>query len=178
MNSYENLSTKELDNVEKNLLKQIERVRNERKSRNKDSEQQSSSTLASVFKISLFSNKTEDKKEVKVKVDKEKAKAEKEKEKEKAKAEKEKEKEKAKAEKEKEKEKAKAEKEKATKKESSDNDKQRPIKATISSMKEVLDYHHIDYPSNAKKDDLAKLLRENTLVREAEKKEANKKADK
>lgn len=147
MNSYETLSNKELENVEKNLLKQIEKVRNERKSRVKDSEQSSTSSLASVFKISLFSGKTEDKKEVK----EEKAKEVKVK--------------------------VKVEKEKKEVKEKkpSDDDKPRAIKATISSMKEVLDYHHVDYPSNAKKEDLAKLLRDNNLVREAEKKESNKK---
>ncbi len=156
MNSYETLSVKELKSVEENLMKQLEKVRNERKSRSSDS------TTPSIFKISLFSSKED-------KNDKEKVKAA---EKEKAKAEKEKEKEKAKAEKEK--EKAKAEKEKAKE---DDDKKPRAIKATIASMKEVLDYHHVDYPSNAKKDDLAKLLRENNLVREAEKKESNKKAD-
>ncbi len=173
MNSYETLTSKQRKEVKENLLKQIKVI--EKLEAEENSEKKSSS---SIFKISLFSNKE----------DKEKVKAEKEKEKEKAKAEKEKEKEKAKAEKEKEKEKVKAEKEKAkaekekvkAKKEENDDDDKKPraIKATITSMKEVLDYHHVDYPSNAKKDDLAKLLRENNLVREAEKKEANKKADK
>jgi hypothetical protein len=151
MNSYETLSNKELENVEKNLLKQIDKVRNERKSRVKDLDQQPTSSLSSVFKISLFSGKTEDKKEVKENKAKEvkvKVKVEKE---------------------------DKKEKKEVKEKKSSDDDKPRPIKATISSMKEVLDYHHIDYPSNAKKDDFAKLLRENNLVREAEKKESNKK---
>jgi len=150
MNSYETLSNKELENVEKNLLKQIEKVRNERKLRVKDSEQSSTSSLASVFKISLFSGKTEDKKEVKEEKAKEvkvKVKVEKEVK----------------------------EKKEIKEKKSSNDDKPRAIKATIPSMKEVLDYHHVDYPSNAKKDDLAKLLRENNLVREAEKKESNKK---
>ncbi len=174
MNSYETLSVKELKSVEENLMKQLEKVRNERKSRSSDS------TTPSIFKISLFSSKEDKNDKEKVKAaEKEKAKAEKEKEKEKAKAEKEK----AKAEKEKEKEKAKAEKEKekakAEKEKAKEDDDKKPraIKATIASMKEVLDYHHVDYPSNAKKDDLAKLLRENNLVREAEKKESNKKAD-
>ncbi len=166
MNSYENLSSKELKNVEENLMKQLDKIRNERKSRPTEK----SSTSTSMFKISLFSNKEDNEKE-KAKAEKEKTKAEKEK----AKAEKEKEKEKAKAEKEK--AKAEKEKEKAKKKESSKSDdtKPRAIKATISSMKEVLNYHHVDYPSNAKKDDLAELLRKNNLVREAEKKEENKK---
>ncbi len=162
MNSYETLTSKQRKEVKENLLKQIKVI--EKLEAEENSEKKSSS---SIFKISLFSNKE----------DKEKVKAEKEKEKEKAKAEKEKEKEKVKAEK----EKAKAEKEKVkAKKEENDDDDKKPraIKATITSMKEVLDYHHVDYPSNAKKDDLAKLLRENNLVREAEKKEANKKADK
>lgn len=160
MNSYETLSNKELDNVEKNLLKQIEKVRNERKIRTKDSDQKSTSSLASVFKISLFSSKTEDKKEVK----EEKAKEVKVK---------------VKVEKEDKKEKKEVKGKKEVKeKKSSDDDKPRSIKATIPSMKEVLDYHHIDYPSNAKKDVLAKLLRDNNLVREAEKKDLNKKEDK
>lgn len=170
MNSYETLSIKQLDIVEKNLLKQIEKLRSERKSRVKDSESRvkdSESTLSSVFKISLFSSKKEDKdnnkniekaeKPVKEKVEKPvKEKAEKAEKPVKEKA------------------------EKKEKKSSDDDDDKKPraIKATIPSMKEVLDYHHVDYPSNAKKEDLAKLLRENNLVREAEKKESNKKEDK
>ena len=148
MNSYETLSDNELENVEKNLMKQLEKIRSERKSRNSNSE----STLSSVFKISLFSNKKENnekeaiEKPVKEKVEKPV--------------------------------KEKVVKEKAEKSSDDDDKKPRAIKATIPSMKEVLDYHHVDYPSNAKKDDLAKLLRENNLVREAEKKEANKKEDK
>lgn len=161
MNSYETLSIKELDTVEKNLIKQIEKIRNERKSRIKNSEQPSTSPI---FKISLFSGKTEvnenkskevsenKAKEVKIKIKVEKEKKEVQKE---------------------------VQKEVVVKeKKLSDDDKPRPIKATIPSMKEVLDYHHIDYPSNAKKEDIAKLLRENNLVREAEKKELNKKDDK
>ena len=145
MNSYENLSTKELDNIERNLLKQIEKVRNERKLKVKDSD----STTSSHFKISLFSSKMEDKTEKK---------EEKEKVEKKVKPEK---------------------KVKEVKEKSSDkDDKPHAIKSTISSMKEVLDYHHIDYPSNAKKDDLTKLLLKNSLYREAEKKESNKKNDK
>ncbi len=134
MNSYENLSVKELDNVERNLMKQIERVRSERKSRSNGSE---STSMLTMFKISLPSNKKDEEKKTKVKEVK-----------------------------------VKEIKVKDT------DDKPRAIKATISSMKEVLDYHHVTYPSNAKKDDLAKLLRENNLVREAEKKEAIKKDDK
>ncbi len=158
MNSYENLSSKELENIEKNLIKQVERVRNERKLRAKDNDVKSSSTLGSMFKISLFSNKEEPKKKVtkepKEKVVKEKVTKE---------------------------PKEKVVKEKVTKEKvvtEKSSSETRAIKATVSSMKEVLDYHHIDYPSNAKKDDLSKLLRENNLVREAEKKESNKKADK
>jgi hypothetical protein len=140
MNSYETLSDKELKSVEENLMKQLEKVQSERKSRSKNSNEKSTSA----FKISLFSDKKEDKKEKVEKVDK--------------------------------KEKVKKESSKSSKEEDDDK-KPRAIKATIASMKEVLDYHHVDYPSNAKKDDLAKLLRENNLVREAEKKESNKKAD-
>ncbi len=117
-------------------------------------EAEENSNKQSSFKISLFSNK-EDKE--KVKVDKEKNKAEKEKSKV---------------------DKVKKENTKSSKEENDDDKKPRAIKATISSMKEVLDYHHVDYPSNAKKDDLAELLRKNNLVREAEKKELNKKSDK
>ena len=141
MNSYETLSDKELKSVEANLMKQLEKIQSERKSRSKNSNEKSTSA----FKISLFSDKKEDKKEKVEKVDK--------------------------------KEKVTKESSKSSKEEDDDK-KPRTIKATIASMKEVLDYHHVDYPSNAKKDDLAKLLRENNLVREAEKKESNKKADK
>ena len=140
MNSYETLSDKELKSVEANLMKQLEKIQSERKSRSKNSNEKSTSA----FKISLFSDKKEDKKEKVEKVDK--------------------------------KEKVTKESSKSSKEEDDDK-KPRTIKATIASMKEVLDYHHVDYPSNAKKDDLAKLLRENNLVREAEKKESNKKAD-
>jgi hypothetical protein len=66
--------------------------------------------------------------------------------------------------------------EKSTPKKSNDDDDSRPIKATVASMKEVLNYHHVDFPSNAKKDELSVIVRKHNLVRECEKKEANKKA--
>jgi hypothetical protein len=65
--------------------------------------------------------------------------------------------------------------EKSTPKKSNDDDS-RPIKATVVSMKEVLNYHHVDFPSNAKKDELSTIVRKHNLVRECEKKDANKKA--
>ncbi len=64
---------------------------------------------------------------------------------------------------------------------SSDDDddaKEKPIKATIASMKEVLTYHEIDFPSKASKDELCDIVRKNRLVRECEKKESNKKSAK
>jgi hypothetical protein len=63
-----------------------------------------------------------------------------------------------------------------TKKKIDVDDDSRPIKATVSSIKEVLNYHHVDFPSNAKKDELAIIVRKHNLVRECEKKETNKKA--
>ncbi len=57
-----------------------------------------------------------------------------------------------------------------------DDTEVRAIKATISSMKEVLDYHHVDYPSSAKKDELSEIVRKHNLVRECEKKESIKKS--
>ncbi len=57
-----------------------------------------------------------------------------------------------------------------------DDESTRPIKATVASIKEVLDYHHIDYPSSAKKDELCTIVRKAKLVRECEKKDANNKA--
>lgn len=124
MNSFETLSLKELEEIETNLHKQLQKIKDERKLRLKALETTSTSTI----KISL---KEKDKKEVKEK------------------------------------------KVKVTNK-SDDDKKPREIKATVASMKEVLRYHEISFASNAKKDELSQLLRENNLVREAEKKEANK----
>ncbi len=69
---------------------------------------------------------------------------------------------------------------KAPKKEASkkEDGEERAIKATIASIKEVLNYHHIDFPSSAKKDELAAIVRKHNLVRECEKKDANKKMEK
>lgn len=150
MNSFETLTPKQRKEVKENLLKQVKAI---------EKLEASDKSSTSIFNISLFSK--EDKKEKAEKVKVEKVKVEKVKV------------EKVKAEKP-----VKVEKIKAEKSSSDDDKKPRAIKATIASMKEVLDYHDVDYPSNAKKDDLAKLLRDNNLVREAEKKEANKKEDK
>lgn len=66
----------------------------------------------------------------------------------------------------------------ASKKDDDDDAKEKPIKATIASMKEVLTYHEIDFPSKASKDELCDIVRKNRLVRECEKKESNKKSAK
>ena len=63
---------------------------------------------------------------------------------------------------------------KATSK-NADGDNQ-PIDATIASIKEVLDYHEIEYPKKANKNELCEIVRKHRLVRECEKKESNKKS--
>jgi hypothetical protein len=131
--SYESYSIKQLNEAEANLLKQIERIRNERKERVKTI----SSDKESVAELWSKSEKPSEKKEKPVKEKKEKP-----------------------------------------VKEKKEEGEERPIKATIASIKEVLSYHHIDFPSNAKKDELAAIVRKNNLVRECEKKDANKKMEK
>ncbi len=74
--------------------------------------------------------------------------------------------------------KVRAPKKEASKKDDDDDAKEKPIKATIASMKEVLTYHEIDFPSKASKDELCDIVRKNRLVRECEKKESNKKSAK
>ncbi len=69
MNSFETLTLKQLDETENNLLKQLERIKSERKLRLKASEKENCTSL---LKISLFSKKDKEEKEEKEKPVKEK----------------------------------------------------------------------------------------------------------
>jgi hypothetical protein len=63
-----------------------------------------------------------------------------------------------------------------SRKSTSSDDGEPDIKATVASIKTVLKYHEIEFPSNAKKDELCAIVRKHGLVRECVKKEENKKA--
>ncbi len=145
--TIESYSDKQLDEAEINLLKQVERIRKERKSRKKESKSKSSASTSSTstFSISALWGSGEEKKSEEKSTEKKSVK---------------------------------------TKKillkssTSAASDEVRPIKATVASIKEVLNYHHVDFPSSAKKDELSEIVRKHNLVRECEKKDANKKAEK
>lgn len=137
--TYETYTDLQLDEAEANLMKQIERIRKERKSRNAES--------SKTFSLkSLISSKEEKPKKKAILSSSSNEEEEKPKKK------------------------------TVIIKKVKDDTEVRAIKATISSMKEVLDYHHVDYPSSAKKDELSEIVRKHNLVRECEKKESIKKS--